>query len=121
MLFRSAVDRTRRQHLSRSMDSIGVRSRETHTTKQFIESSGVPAGRSTGWHMLRSPTRALTACALGSVPALAGQALADNGPSRPITWVVPFTPGGITDGAARVIAKALSERTGQPVLIENRP
>lgn len=50
-----------------------------------------------------------------------GSLAAETYPSRAITWVVPFTPGGITDGGARVIAKALSERIKQPVLVENRP
>lgn len=62
-----------------------------------------------------------------AVTALAGlviaspSSFAQDYPNRPITWVVPFTPGGITDGGARVIAKALSEKIGQPVLVENRP
>ena len=59
---------------------------------------------------------ALVLAAFGS-----GSLKADTYPSRPITWIVPFTPGGITDGGARVIAKALSERIKQPVLVENRP
>lgn len=42
-------------------------------------------------------------------------------PNRPITWVVPFSPGGVTDNAARFTAKSLSERLGQPVVIENKP
>jgi tripartite-type tricarboxylate transporter receptor subunit TctC len=41
-------------------------------------------------------------------------------PSRPITWVVPFTPGGITDTNARIVAEELSRLLGQSVLIDNR-
>ncbi|MDQ8726223.1 tripartite tricarboxylate transporter substrate binding protein [Bradyrhizobium sp. LHD-71] len=64
----------------------------------------------------------LAAFAAATCLALAGtSAVADTYPSRPITWIVPFTPGGITDSGARIIAKALSERIRQPVLVENRP
>ena len=38
-------------------------------------------------------------------------------PSRTITLVVPFPAGGATDLVARVLAKGLSERTGQPVIV----
>jgi len=46
---------------------------------------------------------------------------ADAWPSRPITWVVPFTPGGSTDVIARTIGQKLAEALGQPVIIENKP
>jgi tripartite-type tricarboxylate transporter receptor subunit TctC len=42
-------------------------------------------------------------------------------PDRPITLVVPFGAGGITDLVARATAKALGEQLGQAVIIENRP
>lgn len=42
-------------------------------------------------------------------------------PNRPITWVVPFGAGGVTDNSARFVAKVLSEKIGQPVLVDNRP
>ncbi len=42
-------------------------------------------------------------------------------PSRPITWVVPFAPGGITDITSRIVAKHLTADLGQLFVIENRP
>jgi tripartite-type tricarboxylate transporter receptor subunit TctC len=42
-------------------------------------------------------------------------------PARPIKIVVPIPPGGAPDISARVIGQKLSERIGQPVVVENRP
>jgi tripartite-type tricarboxylate transporter receptor subunit TctC len=53
--------------------------------------------------------------------ALAGGALAQgNYPTRPVTMVVGFAPGGGTDTVARIVAKNLSESLGQQVLVENK-
>jgi tripartite-type tricarboxylate transporter receptor subunit TctC len=48
------------------------------------------------------------------------QASAQAFPSKPITMVVGFEPGGGTDTVARVVAKFLAENIGQPVVVENR-
>lgn len=47
-------------------------------------------------------------------------ALAQDYPTRQITFVVPYPPGGSTDLIARAVAEAMRERLGQPVIVENR-
>jgi tripartite-type tricarboxylate transporter receptor subunit TctC len=58
--------------------------------------------------------------ALGAVAPLAGPAMAQPYPAKLVKLVVPQTPGGATDVFARKIGQILSERWGQPVVIENR-
>ena len=50
----------------------------------------------------------------------AGTALAQAWPNKSLKWIVPFPPGGPTDGLSRAVAQKLSESIGQPVVIENR-
>jgi tripartite-type tricarboxylate transporter receptor subunit TctC len=44
-----------------------------------------------------------------------------NFPDRPIRWIVPFPPGGAMDSIARALGEQISKKTGQPVVIENKP
>jgi tripartite-type tricarboxylate transporter receptor subunit TctC len=48
-------------------------------------------------------------------------AFAVDYPTRPVRWIVPYTPGGGTDITARIMAQWLSERLGQQFIIENKP
>jgi len=65
-------------------------------------------------HFLTAAGLALAAAAL---PAAAAQ---DSFPSRPLTLVVPFPPGGTSDVVGRIFADALSREIGQTVVVENR-
>lgn len=58
--------------------------------------------------------------ALGLAAAfLGGAAVAQPYPNHPITFITPFAAGGPTDVIARLTAKRLSERIGQPVVVQN--
>jgi len=57
--------------------------------------------------------------ALLLVVSCTGLAQAQPFPSRPLTLIVPFPPGGSTDAAARIMAERMRETLGQPVVIEN--
>jgi tripartite-type tricarboxylate transporter receptor subunit TctC len=59
-----------------------------------------------------------TAIALAMVAGI-GSVQAQTFPSRPITLIVPFPPGGSTDVAARIMAERMRPILGQPIIIEN--
>jgi tripartite-type tricarboxylate transporter receptor subunit TctC len=64
----------------------------------------------------------LIALSLLGLAAVAQQALAaDPYPTRPIKWIVPYPPAGTTDVLARIVAQWLTEKLGQPFVIENKP
>jgi tripartite-type tricarboxylate transporter receptor subunit TctC len=46
---------------------------------------------------------------------------AQNYPSKPIRWIVPYTGGGITDVVTRIVTQKMSGPLGQPVVVDNRP
>ena len=70
---------------------------------------------------MASPLRALQlTCALAVAAVLPAQAQAQTYPSKQITIVVPASPGGAIDLAARLIGQKLTEAWGQPVVIDNR-
>ncbi|POF32189.1 Bug family tripartite tricarboxylate transporter substrate binding protein [Roseibium marinum] len=71
------------------------------------------------WNKIR---RTLAAGVIGGLAAVsAGAAMAEDYPTRPITMVVGFPPGGSTDVVARILAGHMATTLGQPVLVENRP
>ena len=63
------------------------------------------------------------ACALGAIGLLAtnpGPAMAAGYPARPVHLVVPFVAGGASDTIARIVGARLSDRLGQPFVIDNK-
>jgi tripartite-type tricarboxylate transporter receptor subunit TctC len=70
---------------------------------------------------MRLPRRQFLHLAVGAaaLPAVSRIANAQAYPTRPITMVVPFPPGGATDVVGRIMAERLRPFLGQPVIIEN--
>ena len=76
--------------------------------------------------MLKIAVKAFIFSALAGVTSITAaqnanvNANANSYPAKPITMIVPFPPGGVTDLVARELAKRLSEGLGQPVVVDNR-
>jgi len=70
---------------------------------------------------LQAAIRLVFAASIGLVASLHEARSSDAFPTRPLTIVVGFTPGGSSDTGARMLAEKLSPRLGQPVLVENKP
>ena len=65
--------------------------------------------------------RLIQFAALGVIAALSAPASALDYPTRPVHLIVGFPPGGSADIVTRLVAQALSERTGQSFIVDNKP
>jgi tripartite-type tricarboxylate transporter receptor subunit TctC len=64
---------------------------------------------------------AVYATFIGLIAAWVAAASAADYPTRPIRYIVAFSPGGINDIMARIVGQKLNEAWGQPVIVDNRP
>ena len=72
---------------------------------------------------MKFPRRQFLQLAAGAalLPAVSRSAEAQSYPTRPIRLIIGYTPGGSADMTARLMGQWLSERLGQPFVIESRP
>jgi len=61
------------------------------------------------------------AAALLAIAPLVHAQSATKWPEKPVRYIVPFSPGGVSDGVARLLAEQLSKQLGQSMIIENKP
>lgn len=70
--------------------------------------------RSACFHWLR-----LTVALIGALTCVAAPAFAKY-PEKPVTVIIPFGPGSVSDTAARIVTQFLGERLGQPMIVESK-
>ncbi len=69
---------------------------------------------------LRRSARIAVAAWLAAGSVLAAPAASQTYPTKPVRLVVPFSPGGTNDVLARIVGEKLTERLGQPFIVDNR-
>jgi tripartite-type tricarboxylate transporter receptor subunit TctC len=103
----------------------GTAARASGVSPRLIAVRGSDKNEDEETPMPGTTRRGMLTAALGAAVAegLAsrGASAQQNWPARSITWIVPFTPGGITDTASRLVAQPLGAFLGQQVVIDNRP
>jgi tripartite-type tricarboxylate transporter receptor subunit TctC len=91
------------------------RKREICTSGSVRDEDGQPP------HLLGRRRFLHLAAGAAALPAVSRFARAQAYPARPVRWIVPFPPGGPADILSRLMGQWLSERLGQPFVIDNRP
>lgn len=71
-------------------------------------------------YLKQRASRLMGVAMAGVMLAASGAALAQNYPDRPIKFVVPYPPGGISDTASRLVAAAMEKKLDTPFVVENR-
>ena len=62
-----------------------------------------------------------TVLAAAALTFAAGASFAQSYPTKPIRWIVPYTPGGITDNVTRMVTAKMQASLGQNIVVENKP
>src|SRR5207302_3510668 len=91
------------------------RKREICTSGSVRDEDGQPP------HLLGRRRFLHLAVGAAALPALSRFARAQAYPTRPVRIIAPFAAGGNVDLTARMMGELLSQRLGQPFIIENRP
>src|SRR5262249_50237065 len=102
-------------HLRERGSPMKNRKREICTSGSVRDEDGQPP------HLLGRRRFLHLAAGAAALPAVSRIARAQTYPSRPITLIVPYPPGGGADAMGRMVAQKLSPALGQQVIIENRP
>jgi tripartite-type tricarboxylate transporter receptor subunit TctC len=97
--------------------SLGQTATPKHCSRPRVNDRPYPKPRPSGQH----PRRRFLRLAVGAaaLPAVSCAPEAQSYPSRPITMIVPFPPGGNSDAVGRTLAERMRKSLGQPVIIEN--
>jgi tripartite-type tricarboxylate transporter receptor subunit TctC len=91
------------------------RKREICTSGSVRDEDGQPP------HLLGRRQFLHLAAGAAALPAVSRIARAQAYASRPVRWIIPFAPGGGADIVSRIMGSWLSERLGQPIIIESKP
>ena len=72
---------------------------------------------------MKLPRRKFLYLAAGAAarPGVSRSAWAQAYPTRPVRWIIPFPPGGGADSVSQIMGSWLSDKLGQPIIIESKP